>query len=86
MSRLVVIGDSDFISNGGYQISGNTALFMASLDWLLDRDIVISPKKMEDIRPSLTRKQKVKLFCVNIVVIPAVAVALALLMGYRRRK
>lgn len=86
MSRLVVIGDSDFISNGGYQISGNTALFMASLDWLLDRDIVISPKKIEDIRPSLTRKQKVKLFCVNIVVIPSVAVALALLMGYRRRK
>ncbi|MBN2684031.1 MAG: GldG family protein [Pontiellaceae bacterium] len=85
-TRLVVIGDSDFISNAGYQIGGNTELFMASIDWLLDRDIVISPKRIEDIRPTLTRKQKVQLFCVNIAVIPAVAVALALLMGYRRRK
>lgn len=86
LSRVVVIGDSDFISNAGFPVGGNSELFMASLNWLLDRDIVISPKPVEEVRPNLTRKQIVNLFWINVAGIPAIAIVLTLAAWYRRRK
>jgi ABC-type uncharacterized transport system involved in gliding motility auxiliary subunit len=86
-SRMVVIGDSGFVSNGGL-VGGNQDLFMSSLNWLLDREelMAIAPKPIEEVKLSLTRKQLRNLFWINVGGIPAVAVAIGLLVWLRRRK
>ena len=86
-SRLVVIGDSDFVSNGS-MVGGNPRLFMNSLNWLLDRDdkLPIVPKPIEQVRLALTKKQFSTLGWINLAAIPGIAVVVGLLIWSRRRK
>ena len=86
-SRMVVFGDSDFVSNGALA-GGNQDLFMSALNWLLDREelMAIAPKPIEEIKLSLTRKQLNRLFWINIAGIPSVAGVAGLLVWLRRRK
>lgn len=87
-SRMVVFGDSDFVSNKNVLTGGNKDLFMSSINWLLDREelMAIAAKPVEDVQINLTRAQLVRLFWLNVVGIPAVAVVLGLLIWVRRRK
>jgi ABC-type uncharacterized transport system involved in gliding motility auxiliary subunit len=86
-SKMVVFGDSDFVSNGA-MVGGNADLFMSALNWLLDRDemIAIAPKPIEEVKISLSRKQFRTLFWINVAGIPCIAVILGLLVWSRRRK
>ena len=86
-SRMVVFGDSDFVSNGALT-GGDQDLFMSALNWLLDREelMAIAPKPIEEIKLSLTQKQLDRLFWINVAGIPFVAVAAGLLVWFRRRK
>lgn len=86
-SRLVVFGDSDFVSNGS-MVGGNEDLFMSALNWLLEREelMAIAPKPIEEVKLSLSRKQLSRLFWINIAGIPAVAMVMGLLVWARRRK
>ncbi len=86
-SRMVVFGDSDFISNGALA-GGDQDLFMSAMNWLLDREelMAIAPKPIEEIKLSLTRKQLGNLFWINVAGIPMLAVAGGLLVWARRRK
>ncbi len=86
-SRMVVFGDSDFVSNGSL-VGGNADLFMNALNWLLDREelMAISPKPIEEVKLSLSRKQLNTMFWINVVGIPACAMVLGLLVWMRRRK
>ncbi len=86
-SRMVVFGDSDFVSNGALA-GGDQDLFMSALNWLLDREelMAIAPKPIEKIKLSLTRKQLNRLFWINIAGIPFVAGVAGLLVWFRRRK
>ncbi len=86
-SRMVVFGDSDFISNGALS-GGDQDLFMSALNWLLNREelMAIAPKPIEEIKLNLTKKQLVNLFWINIAGIPALAGVMGLLVWFRRRK
>ena len=86
-SRMVVFGDSDFVSNGS-MVGGNEDLFMSALNWLLDREelIAIAPKPIEEVTLTLSRKQLRGMFWINVVGIPSIAVGIGLLVWYRRRK
>jgi ABC-type uncharacterized transport system involved in gliding motility auxiliary subunit len=86
-SRMVVFGDSDFVSNGALT-GGDQDLFMSALNWLLDREelMAIAPKPIEQIKLSLTRKQLARLFWINTAGVPAVAAVAGLLVWLRRRK
>jgi ABC-type uncharacterized transport system involved in gliding motility auxiliary subunit len=86
-SRMVVFGDSDFVSNGALA-GGDQDLFMSALNWLLDREelMAIAPKPIEEIKLSLTRKLLGRLFWINIAGIPCVAGVAGLLVWWRRRK
>ena len=86
-SKMVVFGDSDFVSNGS-MVGGNADLFMSSLNWLLDREelIAIAPKPVEEVRLSLSRRQLRKLFWINVAGMPAFAMGLGLLVWLVRRK
>src|SRR5262249_17831796 len=58
-TRLVVFGDSDFVTNGYLGIPGNRDLFLNSVNWLAQQENLISirPKDPEDRRVSLTADQ-----------------------------
>jgi ABC-type uncharacterized transport system involved in gliding motility auxiliary subunit len=86
-SRMVVIGDSDFVANGNL-VGGNLDLFLSSVNWLLDREelIAIAPKPIEEIKLTLSRKQLVKLFWINVGGIPSFAALIGLMVWIRRRK
>jgi ABC-type uncharacterized transport system involved in gliding motility auxiliary subunit len=86
-SRMVVFGDSDFVSNAALT-GGDQDLFMSALNWLLDREVLmaIAPKPIEDIKLNLTRRQLTKLFWINVGAIPSVAILIGLFIWWRRRK
>jgi len=86
-SRMVVFGDSDFVSNGS-MVGGNPDLFMNSLNWLLDREelMAISAKPIEEVRISLTKKQLKGMAWLNVVGIPLIAVLIGMFVWIRRRK
>jgi len=86
-SKMVVFGDSDFVSNGN-MVGGNADLFMSAVNWLLDRDemMAISPKPIEEVKLSLPKEQFRLLFWINVVGIPFVAVLMGLMVWSRRRK
>jgi ABC-type uncharacterized transport system involved in gliding motility auxiliary subunit len=84
---MVVFGDSDFVSNGALA-GGNQDLFMSALNWLIDREVLmaIAPKPLEEVKLELTRRQLSRLFWINVVGLPFVAVLAGLLVWFWRRK
>ena len=86
-ARMVVFGDSAFISNSG--ITGaNQTLFMSSLSWLLDREqlMAIAPKEVYDTRLKLPNEKIRILFWSLVAGIPALAALLGGLLWLMRRK
>ncbi|MBC8207412.1 MAG: GldG family protein [Kiritimatiellales bacterium] len=86
-ARIIVFGDSGFVSNGGLT-GGDTSLFMSSLNWLLNREqlMAIAPKPINDTRLKLTRTDTRILFWSAIWGIPALAALLGITLWMRRRK
>ena len=86
-SRLVVFGDSGFVSNSGLT-GGDASLFMSALNWLLDREqlMAITPKEVDDTRLKLTREKIQILSWSTIGIIPALAALLGTMLWFRRRK
>lgn len=78
-TRLIVVGDSDFVSNGALSSSfgGNIDFFMCSLNWLLEREslLAISAKEPDTLRLDMNRARTRSAFAV-VSLAPAVIVAL----------
>ncbi len=85
-TRLVIIGDSAFASNGGL-MGANADLFMNSVNWLLDRKelLAISPKTYESLRLVMDAHQLRQLFWAVGVFLPGLVAALGLSVVWRRR-
>ena len=86
-SRMVVFGDSDFISNGAL-FGGDTSLFMSSLNWLLSRESLmeIAPKEVTDTRLKLARSDAKTLFWSIVCGIPALAVLFGITLWLFRKR
>lgn len=86
-SRLVVFGDSGFVSNSGLT-GGDDSLFMSALNWLIDREqlMAIAPKVIDDTRLKLTREDFRVLLWSTVGIIPALAALLGTALWFRRRK
>lgn len=72
-SRLVVIGDSFFVANGGLAASpSNLDLLLNSLNWLVSREelMAIGPRSPGVIRPQMTQRQYNMAFATIVLVIP----------------
>lgn len=77
-TRLVVIGDSYFVSNGALEeeaVGGNIDFFMSCANWLLEREelMAISPRIPDEIRLDMDSSQIRLLFIVIIALIPSLA-------------
>ena len=83
----MVFGDSDFASNGGL-MGANADLFLNSVNWLLDREELLSmaPMAFEEIRLVMDARQLRNLFWIVAVIWPLVVAALGLWVAWRRRR
>jgi ABC-type uncharacterized transport system involved in gliding motility auxiliary subunit len=86
--RLVVVGDSDFATNGQLQNMPNAAFLSNTLNWLVEREALIGipPKKPEYVRLSLSKSQMSKVTWLVLVVLPGLAVLLGFAVYWQRRR
>ncbi|MFH0954102.1 MAG: GldG family protein [Verrucomicrobiota bacterium] len=85
-TRLVVLGDSDFVSNSA-MAGGNADFFLSSLNWLLEREelIGIAPKPVDQNRLIMTQRELKILFWAVAVILPGFIALFGGLVWLRRR-
>lgn len=86
-ARLVVVGDSDFISNGAINSAGNRDLGLNMDNWLAQQEdlIAIRPREAADRRITLTQDQSNWMFWTAIFIIPGLLFANAFRVWWKRR-
>jgi ABC-type uncharacterized transport system involved in gliding motility auxiliary subunit len=86
-TRLVAIGDADFVANGTLA-GGNEDFFMSSLNWLLEREhlAAVSPRIPDEIRMDMTKRQRDRLLLLVVGGLPGAALLLAILVALARRR
>ena len=87
-TRIVVFGDSDFVSNNGLQAApGNGDLFLNAVNWLGQQENLISirPKSTEDRRVVLTQEQQFMVLLFSVAFLPGMIVLAGVINWWRRR-
>ena len=86
-TRVVVVGDSDFASNGVLGVQGNRDLFMNAVGWLSQQENLISirPKEADDRRVTLTATQQNTITVMSLLLIPGLVFASGVYNWWRRR-
>jgi hypothetical protein len=75
-TRLVVIGDSDFVANYSANVPGNSAMLLAIVRWLAQEEVMVIPPRAPQERLltlSTSQRRAVSLFAV--LILPGLAVA-----------
>ena len=86
-TRLVVVGDSDFATNGVVGIQGNRDMFLNTVNWLAQQENLISirAREPEDRRLTLTADGQRKLFWLSLVLVPGFVLGSGIYTWWRRR-
>ena len=86
--RMVVFGDSDFVSNAQIGNAGNSDLFLNSINWLAKKEKLISigPKSPDIRKVSLSGKQMQRIFWGTIAGLPALVISFGLIVWFRRKR
>jgi ABC-type uncharacterized transport system involved in gliding motility auxiliary subunit len=86
-TRVVVFGDSDFVSNFSALSAANADLFLSGLNWALEREelLAIAPKAMEDTRLVMDDLQLRLLFWSVVVGLPGIVGIIGAAVWFRRR-
>ncbi len=87
-ARMVVIGDSDFISNSQLGNLGNKDFFFNIIHWLVQQEkkIAIGPKIPEQVNLNLNASQMGQVFWETIIGLPLLSLALGGAVLWRRRR
>ena len=85
-TRLVIVGDSDFVSNGGL-MGANADLFLNAVNWLLAREelLALAPRSFEELRLVMDARQLRAFFWIVVVALPGLVALLGLGTAWRRR-
>lgn len=85
--RLAVFGDSDFASNGYYNLSGNGNFFLNTVNWLTEEADLISiqPKTSSPRTIQLTPSQGRMIFFTSIIILPLIVLITGISVWVRRR-
>lgn len=86
-TRMVVIGDSDFLSNAQVSNVGNLDLALGTLHWLVEQEqlIGIGPKPLESVKLNLTASQLSGIFWFSFAIFPCCSMLLGAGMWWVRR-
>lgn len=86
--RFAVFGDSDFISNRYYNLSGNGNFFLNTINWLTqEADLIsIQPQTSQPRTIHLTPSQGRLLFFVSVIILPLIVLITGISVWVRRRK
>ena len=86
-TRLAVIGDSDFATNGAVGIQGNRDMFLNTVSWLAQQEslIAIRPRQAEDRRLTMTADQQRRVFWLSLLFLPATVLGAGVYTWWRRR-
>ncbi|MEA5507933.1 Gldg family protein [Halotia wernerae UHCC 0503] len=87
-ARLVVLGNSDFATNGLFQQQLNGDVFLNSVTWLSQQDqqlLSIRPKEPNNRRINLTNVQASLLTLSSLLVLPLIGFVTAAIIWWRRR-
>ena len=86
-ARVAVIGDSDFVKNRYYGLSGNGNFFLNVANWLTEEAdlIAIQPKTQTPRTVQLTPSQGRLLFILSVVALPLAVLVLGFSVWARRR-
>ena len=87
-SKVVVYGDSDFISNAHLRLSGNKDFLLNTLAWLCGEETLISirPKEVDATPLFLTKGQNRMLFFIPVVFVPSMLIMIGIGVFMRRRR
>ena len=86
-AELLLVSDADFVTNSFFNILGNGTLFLNAVSYLADQQrlIDITPRQYDLPRVQMTNEQMRATFVLSAVAMPLGALALALLVWWRRR-
>ena len=86
-TRLVVVGDSEFIVNGQLGNVGNRDLLLGAVNWLAQQEylIGIGPKTLESMKLNLTSGQLIAVFWFSFAAMPVVSLLLGVAVWWLRR-
>lgn len=87
-SSIVVFGDSDFVSNGYLNLSGNRDLFMNTLGWLSREAnlITIRPRSKKSAPVLLSSMEGKNIFWLSAVFLPSTILLVGVVVLHYRRK
>lgn len=86
-TRIVVFGDSDFISNAQWRLPGAGDLFLNSVAWLAEKgdEIAIRGATVMNRRVELTVQQSRLLFVLGFVLLPGLMIGAGIAAAFSRR-
>lgn len=87
-TRLVAFGDADFASSGGIANAANLYLVTSSVNWLLERESLISipPKSTEQVSVTLSRGDIGRITLFVLLILPGAAIGLGIAVWLKRRR
>ena len=87
-TRLVVFGDSDFLTNGFFNASGDGDLGLSSIAWLSEQEELVSirPKTSQPRIVVLSRQQVLYYFFTIVAVAPIAITVVGVAIWWRRKK
>jgi len=86
-ARLVVIGDSDFASNGVFKFQRNADLFLNSVNWLAEEEDLISirPKSASNRSVTMSESQQRTFFWLSVLFMPLAVIGSGFYIWWKRR-
>ena len=86
-ARVILIGNSRFVTNGNLSNAGNANLFLNAIHWLAGEEklIGIAPKTPEQASLSMTQSQVNRLGLFAMFGLPLCSIVLGVWVWYRRR-
>jgi ABC-type uncharacterized transport system involved in gliding motility auxiliary subunit len=86
-ARLVVIGDSDFATNGIFRFQRNPDLFLNSVNWLAEEEDLISirPKSATSRSVTMNESQQRTFFWLSVLFMPLAVIGSGVYVWWKRR-
>ena len=85
--RLVVFGDSDFLTDFEISNAGNLTLALNAINWLVVREqaLGIAPRQVEQVSLFLSQQQLRTILLITLLLMPGAAIILGVLVWRKRR-